>query len=113
VAGASVVAHTLAALAGVARLSHTLVVLSPRDREFEQHVPHFAGWIARCGGDTRAATVSAGLAELAARGARPDDWVLVHDAARCLVRPRGSTRSSMPAPTIRSAACSRCRWPTR
>ena len=29
-----------------------------------------------------------GLAELRARGARRDDWVLVHDAARCLVRAR-------------------------
>jgi len=87
VAGASVVAHTLTALAGVARLSHTLVVLSPHDREFERHAPRFAGWVARCGGDTRAATVSAGLAELASRGVQPDDWVLVHDAARCLVRP--------------------------
>jgi 2-C-methyl-D-erythritol 4-phosphate cytidylyltransferase len=87
VAGASVVAHTLAALAGVARLSHVLVVLGPGDREFEAHAPHFRGWAARCGGATRAATVAAGLAELAERGAGADDWVLVHDAARCLVRP--------------------------
>jgi 2-C-methyl-D-erythritol 4-phosphate cytidylyltransferase len=28
-----------------------------------------------------------GLAELRARGARDDDWVLVHDAARCLITP--------------------------
>jgi 2-C-methyl-D-erythritol 4-phosphate cytidylyltransferase len=42
--------------------------------------------VARCGGATRAASVAAGLAELARLGARPDDWVLVHDAARCLVR---------------------------
>jgi 2-C-methyl-D-erythritol 4-phosphate cytidylyltransferase len=87
-AGSSVVAHTLAALAGVARLSHVLVVLSPDDGEFERRVPGFSGWVARCGGDTRAATVAAGLAELARRGAQPDDWVLVHDAARCLVRPQ-------------------------
>jgi 2-C-methyl-D-erythritol 4-phosphate cytidylyltransferase len=86
-AGASVVAHTLAALAGVARLSHVLVVLSADDQEFETRVPRFAGWVARCGGGTRAATVAAGLAELERRGARRDDWVLVHDAARCLVRP--------------------------
>jgi 2-C-methyl-D-erythritol 4-phosphate cytidylyltransferase len=31
--------------------------------------------------------VENGLAELLARGARPADWVLVHDAARCLIRP--------------------------
>ena len=45
-----------------------------------------AAGVARCGGATRAATVASGLAALRARGARDDDWVLVHDAARCLVR---------------------------
>jgi len=85
-AGKSLIAHTLDALARVRRLSQTLVVLSPDDREFERHALHDAGWIARSGGATRARTVVSGLAELAARGARAHDWVLVHDAARCLVR---------------------------
>ena len=85
-AGRALVSHTLAALAGVRRLSATLVVLSPMDAQFEQHVPGFSGWVARVGGATRAETVANGLAELAARGAEPDDWVLVHDAARCLLR---------------------------
>ena len=40
-----------------------------------------------CGGPTRSATEGNALRVLAARGARPDDWVLVHDAARCLVTP--------------------------
>ncbi|HOL38038.1 MAG TPA: 2-C-methyl-D-erythritol 4-phosphate cytidylyltransferase, partial [Rubrivivax sp.] len=35
----------------------------------------------------RAASVAAGLAVLRERGVRDDDWVLVHDAARCLLRP--------------------------
>lgn len=87
VGGCSVVGHTLAALAGVARIDNTLVVLSSEDTAFESHAPGFAGWVARRGGDTRAATVSNGLAELRARGVREHDWVLVHDAARCLVRP--------------------------
>ena len=87
VAGRSVVAHTLAALAGVARLSRTLVVLSPRDALFELHVPAFDGWVSRTGGTTRAQTVANGLDALAAQGASAHDWVLVHDAARCLVRP--------------------------
>jgi len=84
------VAHTLAALARVPRLSATLVVLAADDTQFESKVPGFVGergWVARCGGATRAATVANGLAALAARGAQPHDWVLVHDAARCLVRP--------------------------
>jgi 2-C-methyl-D-erythritol 4-phosphate cytidylyltransferase len=89
------VAHTLSALARVTRLTATLVVLAPDDDRFEAHVPAFAGvhaWIARCGGASRAATVAGGLAELQRRGARDDDWVLVHDAARCLIDPAAVDR---------------------
>jgi 2-C-methyl-D-erythritol 4-phosphate cytidylyltransferase len=85
-AGRSLVAHTLAELAQVERLTATLVVLSPHDDLFERHAPQFLGWVARVGGETRAQTVANGLADLFTRGARPSDWVLVHDAARCLVR---------------------------
>jgi 2-C-methyl-D-erythritol 4-phosphate cytidylyltransferase len=86
-AGHSLVAHTLQALAQVTRLAQTLVVLSPDDDAFERHAPGFAGWVARVGGDTRAASVMNGLDELARRGADASDWVLVHDAARCLLLP--------------------------
>jgi 2-C-methyl-D-erythritol 4-phosphate cytidylyltransferase len=86
-AGCAVVAHTLAALAQVPRITNTVVVLAPDDTAFESFVPGFAGWVQRSGGATRAATVAAGLAALAQRGVRHDDWVLVHDAARCLVQP--------------------------
>ena len=85
-AGQALVVHTLDALAKVTRLSQTLVVLSPEDQAFAQHAPEFAGWVARCGGATRAQTVTNGLDDLLVRGALADDWVLVHDAARCLVR---------------------------
>ncbi|WP_119154276.1 2-C-methyl-D-erythritol 4-phosphate cytidylyltransferase [Caldimonas tepidiphila] len=90
VAGRAVVAHTLDALARVRRLEAVLVVLSPGDAQFERHAPDFSGeraWVARCGGSTRAESVANGLDELLARGAQPHDWVLVHDAARCLLRP--------------------------
>jgi len=90
VAGKPVVAHTLQALAAVSRLAATLVVLSPQDTGFESLVPGFVGergWVCRGGGATRAETVANGLRELIARGAQPHDWVLVHDAARCLLRP--------------------------
>ena len=86
-AGRSLVAHTLAALAGVARLAGTLVVLAPTDTQFENHAPGYDGWVARSGGATRAETVANGLAVLAEYGVQPHDWVLVHDAARCLLRP--------------------------
>jgi 2-C-methyl-D-erythritol 4-phosphate cytidylyltransferase len=84
--GRSLVAHTLAALAQVGRLDAVLVVLSPEDARFERHAAGFAGWVSRHGGASRAQTVANGLDDLLARGARPHDWVLVHDAARCLVR---------------------------
>jgi 2-C-methyl-D-erythritol 4-phosphate cytidylyltransferase len=73
----------------VPRLSATLVVLARGDAQFEAHAPEFRGgraWVARCGGATRAHTVGNGLAELLRRGADAADWVLVHDAARCLLR---------------------------
>ncbi len=86
-AGSTVVGHTLVALAQVRRLHQVLVMLSPTDACFESLLPAFAGWVDRRGGATRAATVAAGLDALLERGARLSDWVLVHDAARCLIRP--------------------------
>lgn len=86
-AGQAVVAHTLAALALVRRISHTLVVLAAQDTDFEAHTPTYRGWVARCGGATRAASVLNGLHVLRERGAADHDWVLVHDAARCLLQP--------------------------
>ncbi len=90
IGGRAMVAHTLDALAAVPRLAATLVVLAPEDAQFESTVPGFAGggaWVARCGGASRAATVANGLAVLRQRGVQDEDWVLVHDAARCLVQP--------------------------
>jgi 2-C-methyl-D-erythritol 4-phosphate cytidylyltransferase len=90
VAGLPLVAHTLAALAAVPRLVATLVVLAPEDVHFEPlalSLPAHRLWTARCGGATRAESVLQGLAALAERGVRAQDWVLVHDAARCLVEP--------------------------
>jgi 2-C-methyl-D-erythritol 4-phosphate cytidylyltransferase/2-C-methyl-D-erythritol 2,4-cyclodiphosphate synthase len=86
-AGRAVVAHTLAALKQVRRISATLVVLAPGDTRFESAAPGFEGYVERVGGDTRAASVRAGLAALERQGAQRRDWVLVHDAARCLIEP--------------------------
>jgi 2-C-methyl-D-erythritol 4-phosphate cytidylyltransferase len=85
--GKSLLAHTLQALAGVTRLHATLVVLAPDDDGFAPHLAGSDATVAHCGGATRADTVRNGLDELLERGARAIDWVLVHDAARCLVRP--------------------------
>lgn len=91
IAGQALVRHTLQALAGVSRLAQVLVVVAPKDDYFDDdglkpaNAPRFS--VAKCGGDTRAASVGNGLDALLARGADPHDWVLVHDAARCLVTP--------------------------
>ncbi len=88
--GRPVVVHTLSALAAVPRLSATLVVLAPDDQVFESQAPGYVGergWVARCGGASRADSVSAGLLALREHGAQDADWVLVHDAARCLLQP--------------------------
>lgn len=85
--GRSVVGHTLAALAAVARLASISVVVSPGDTGFDAAVPGFTGRLLRCGGTTRARSVANGLAALQDASIDPNDWVLVHDAARCLVRP--------------------------
>lgn len=77
------VLHTLAAFAGVPRLSGVLVVVSSGDTFFDNHSATFL--VADCGGPTRASSVLNGLSSLLERGAAPSDWVLVHDAARCLI----------------------------
>ncbi|TAM38270.1 MAG: 2-C-methyl-D-erythritol 4-phosphate cytidylyltransferase [Burkholderiaceae bacterium] len=84
-AGFPMVLHTLAAFAAVPRIADLLVVVAPEDRFFEQHSAPVL--IANCGGATRASSVFNGLNELLTHGATPSDWVLVHDAARCLVTP--------------------------
>lgn len=88
VAGQPMVMHTLQALALVPQLASGWVILSPGD-SFEWP-PH--AWPAHfrreaCGGDTRAASVFNGLSAMLAAGVDPQDWVLVHDAARCLITP--------------------------
>jgi 2-C-methyl-D-erythritol 4-phosphate cytidylyltransferase len=84
IAGKAMVMHTLSAFASVHRLAGTLVVVSAGDDFFGalpvQVVP--------CGGATRAQSVAQGLDALLQQGAAPRDWVLVHDAARCLITPQ-------------------------
>jgi len=86
VAGQPMVLHTLAAFAAVPAVAHTLVVVAPGDRCLQP--PSGAAWsVTDCGGRTRAASVASGLRALRVLGAQETDWVLVHDAARCLIRP--------------------------
>lgn len=83
--GRSLIQHTLAALRAVARIDSILVVVAPGDTELASSERYR---VSACGGESRAASVANGLADLLGQGGRPDDWVLVHDAARCLVTPQ-------------------------
>ena len=81
--------HTLQAFRALATpLAGLWVVTSPGDQGFTQACPDFnrpGEVLLPQGGATRALTVRHGLQALLATTAQPDDWVLVHDAARCLV----------------------------
>jgi 2-C-methyl-D-erythritol 4-phosphate cytidylyltransferase len=85
IAGQPMVMHTLDSLRAVARLQSCVVVIAPDD-VFWASQP-VGTTLARCGGATRAESVFNGLQALREQGAQADDWVLVHDAARCLVTP--------------------------
>jgi 2-C-methyl-D-erythritol 4-phosphate cytidylyltransferase len=85
IAGKPMVMHTLAAFAAVKRIARTLVVVAQGDGFFSRNFAPVTA--AACGGETRALSVGNGLHELRRLGADSRDWVLVHDAARCLITP--------------------------
>jgi 2-C-methyl-D-erythritol 4-phosphate cytidylyltransferase len=67
-----------------------VLVLSPDDMTMDGVLamhPQPLFTTTRTGGATSAQSVLAGLRELLRHGANDTDWVLVHDAARCLVTP--------------------------
>lgn len=94
VAGQPMVLHTLQALAAVDRIVSTLVVVQPGDAfwpPLADALPPRVG-VAERGDLTRAGSVFNGLLALRERGVPDTDWVLVHDAARCLIEPAAIDR---------------------
>lgn len=90
-AGLPMVMHTLKAFAEVPGLRHALLVVSPQDQMMADLLakhPQPAFSLVLRGGATRAQSVLGGLRQLEALGVDHQDWVLVHDAARCLITPR-------------------------
>ena len=85
--------HTLSALGSVECLSQVVVVVSPDDSHAWPQAPEWPTHFQRiaCGGATRAESVFNGLTQLLEEGRRNSqgvqahDWILVHDAARCLI----------------------------
>lgn len=84
-AGTPLMRHALQTLAGVPAISRVYVVLAPDDElwdGFDWRDLAARLTVLRCGGATRAESVANGLRAMQAAVAS-DDWVLVHDAARC------------------------------
>ncbi|WP_275451283.1 2-C-methyl-D-erythritol 2,4-cyclodiphosphate synthase [Serpentinimonas raichei] len=84
-AGQRVIEHTLAAFLALPHWAGVAVVVAPGDDAYQSSDARVRVW--PVGGAVRAQTVHNGLQQLAAAGARDSDWVLVHDAARCLIEP--------------------------
>ena len=88
--GQAMVWHALQAFRQVTSVVGIWVVTSPGDTGFTQACPdfnHLGDRQVAVGGATRALSVRNGLQAMLQQGAAPDDWVLVHDAARCLITP--------------------------
>jgi 2-C-methyl-D-erythritol 4-phosphate cytidylyltransferase len=82
--GRPLLAHALAPLLASARIEALVLVVARDDSRWHSVVTGSERVLTATGGAQRADSVMAGLERLAER-ATPDDWVLVHDAARpCL-----------------------------
>ena len=79
--------HSVKALLASGRIGTVFVVLSPADSQYVRHDwSEFGERVAPlyCGGNTRHESVMNGLLAVSS-AVQPDDWMLVHDAARpCL-----------------------------
>ena len=82
-AGRRIIDHTVAVFEAMPDIEQVWVVTSPGDTVYQ--APSAKVQVAPVGGSTRAHSVFNGLQALSASGVQPHDWVLVHDAARCLV----------------------------
>jgi len=80
-AGKPMLQHVLETFAGAPQIAHTFVVVSADDGYIAQVPLSQRTTVLRCGGATRRASVTNGLAAIAAEVCA-DDWILVHDAAR-------------------------------
>ena len=89
-AGEPMAMHTLRAFAQVTDLARVVLVTAPHDASMPALLAALGDGrfeTVAIGGATRADSVLAGLQHLGATGADDADWVLVHDAARCLITP--------------------------
>ncbi len=80
-AGKPMLQHVMETFVASAQIDHVYVVVSADDAYIADLPVLPRTTVLRCGGATRQASVTNGLAAIADQVA-PDDWVLVHDAAR-------------------------------
>lgn len=81
IGGKPMLRHALDAFNASPLISHSYVVVSAEDGLVDSVIPPDGVTVLRCGGATRMDTVLNALRALAGV-AGPDDWILVHDAAR-------------------------------
>lgn len=81
IAGKSLLQYVMETFAATPEIEHVYVVVSPDDAYIASLPAVPRTTILFCGGATRQASVTNGLAAMAAE-VKPQDWVLVHDAAR-------------------------------
>ncbi len=81
IAGKSLLQYVMETFAATPEIEHGYVVVSPEDAYIASLPAVPRTTILFCGGATRQASVTNGLAAMAAE-VKPEDWVLVHDAAR-------------------------------
>jgi 2-C-methyl-D-erythritol 4-phosphate cytidylyltransferase len=81
IGGKPMLRHAIDAFLFSELIAHTYVVVSADDPIIDSVVPSHGVTVLRCGGATRMETVRNALAALGPT-LRPNDWVLVHDAAR-------------------------------
>jgi 2-C-methyl-D-erythritol 4-phosphate cytidylyltransferase len=92
-AGKTLLEHSLQALLGCPKIDTVAVALAPDDHMAAELAALDDPRVIRvAGGAERCDSVLCGLDSLAAGVAAPDDWVLVHDAARPCLRPQDVAR---------------------
>lgn len=89
--GKALFLYALAAFLKVEKIAHIFLILSPEDVYFQRfaHLPILKNTkikVLHCGGKTRAESVLNAL-NITSDFLRPNDFALVHDAARALIRP--------------------------
>ena len=81
IAGKSLLQYVMETFAATPEIRHCYVVVSPEDNYIASLPAVPRTTMLFCGGATRQASVTNGLAAMAAE-VKSEDWVLVHDAAR-------------------------------